>query len=136
MVLVFDIGNTNITIGVFSGERMLFDLRLRTDIGCTEDQYFAYLSTLLNDREIDRDDIDGGIVGSVVPAVTMTVTNLFKKYFSIVPVVFGPGIKLNVKNLYRNRSEVGDDRLANGRGQDTISRKEPDNSGLRDGCHI
>jgi type III pantothenate kinase len=113
MVLVFDIGNTNITIGGFSGSQLLFDFRLRTNIGYTEDQYFADLNTLLSDREISKSDIEGGIIGSVVPAVTKAVRDMFKKYFSIIPIVMNPEIKLNIKNMYKISSEVGDDRLAN-----------------------
>jgi type III pantothenate kinase len=112
MVLVFDIGNTNITIGVFSGAQLLFDLRLRTNIGYTEDQYFANLHILLREREIDRDDIEGGIVGSVVPAVTMTIMDMIRKYFSFEPVVIDESTKLNIRNMYKNPSEVGDDRIA------------------------
>ncbi len=113
MVLVFDIGNTNITIGVFSGAQLLFDLRLRTNIGYTEDQYYAHLRTLLNEKQIEKEDIEGGIVGSVVPAVTRTVVEMFKKYFSMMPVLMDQKTKLNVKNRYKNPREVGDDRLAN-----------------------
>jgi len=113
MVIVFDIGNTNITIGVFSGEHLLFDLRLRTDIGYTEDQYFAGLNALLKYREIEPGDIEGGIIGSVVPAVTRSIAQMFRKYFRKEPVLLTPNTKLNIKNLYANPSEVGDDRLAN-----------------------
>ena len=113
MVIVFDIGNTNITIGVFSGAQLLFDLRLRTNIGYTEDQYFASLQALLKHREIDTDDIEGGIIGSVVPAVTSAIAQMFRKYFGKEPVLLAKKTKLNVKNFYKNVSEVGDDRLAN-----------------------
>lgn len=113
MVIVFDIGNTNITIGVFSGAQLLFDLRLRTNIGYTDDQYFASLKPLLKHREIDTEDIEGAIVGSVVPAVTRAIAQMFRKYFCKEPVLLTPKTKLNIKNLYKNASEVGDDRLAN-----------------------
>jgi type III pantothenate kinase len=113
MVMVFDIGNTNITIGVFSGEQLLFDLRIRTNMAYTEDQYFASLKTLLKHRDIGPDDIEGGVIGSVVPAVTRAITQMFLKYFGKEPLLITPKTKLNVKNLYKNASEVGDDRLAN-----------------------
>ncbi len=113
MVIVFDIGNTNITIGVFTGAQLLFDLRLRTDIGYTEDQYFASLKALLKHREIETDDIEGGIIGSVVPAVTRAIELMFRKYFGKEALLLTPKTKLNIKNLYKNVSEVGDDRLAN-----------------------
>ncbi|MEI7543054.1 MAG: type III pantothenate kinase [bacterium] len=113
MVIVFDIGNTNITIGVFSGAQLLFDLRLRTNIGYTEDQYFASLKALLKHREIEPNDVEGGIIGSVVPAVTRSITQMFRKYFGKEPILLTSKTKLNIKNLYKNPTEVGDDRLAN-----------------------
>jgi type III pantothenate kinase len=112
VVIVFDIGNTNITIGVFSGAQLLFNLRLRTNIGYTEDQYFASLKPLLKHREIEPSDMEGSIIGSVVPAVTRSIAQMFRKYFGKEPVLLTPKTKLNIKNLYKNASEVGDDRLA------------------------
>jgi type III pantothenate kinase len=113
LVLVFDIGNSNITAGVFDGGKLLFNFRLRTNINYTEDQYFTQVKQLLEINNVQTMDITGAIIGSVVPAITGSFTGMVEKYFRIKPVMMGEKTKINIKNKYRNKSEVGDDRLAN-----------------------
>ncbi|MFP4467210.1 MAG: type III pantothenate kinase [Candidatus Goldiibacteriota bacterium] len=113
MVIIFDVGNTNITIGVFEGEKILFDFRLKTNIGYTEDQYFTHIKALLAENDIDVKDITGGIIGSVVPAITGYFVSMFRKYFKKEPVLINEKTKINFRNRYKNKNEVGDDRLAN-----------------------
>ncbi len=114
-VIIFDVGNSNITAGVFGGvsEKLLFDFRLRTNINYTEDQHYTHVHQLLSINGVDKSEICGAFVGSVVPAVTPNFTAMLVKYFGIKPITIKHGIKMNVKNLYKNKSEVGDDRLAN-----------------------
>jgi len=112
MILVVNVGNTNITCGVFDGDNLVFQIRIRSNINYTEDQYFAVLFAYLQKHGIDETNIRGGIVGSVVPAVTHILIHMFKKYFNINPVLLCDA-KLNVKNKYKRPHEVGDDRLAN-----------------------
>jgi type III pantothenate kinase len=112
MILVFNIGNTNISTGAFEGENLALQFRMRTNISYTEDQYFSVVHTLLHNEGIAEDDIEGAIIGSVVPAITHIFEHMLVKYFKIKPVMLS-GVKLNVKNKYKNKNEVGDDRLAN-----------------------
>ncbi|MBN2754271.1 MAG: type III pantothenate kinase [Candidatus Goldbacteria bacterium] len=126
-VLVLDVGNSNITAGVFSQDNLLFSFRLRTNINLTEDQYYTQIKQLLEINKTAVSDIKGAIVGSVVPVITESFTGMIKKYFGFKPVTIGPKTKLNIKNKYRNKNEVGDDRLANAakaynvnKGKDTI----------------
>jgi type III pantothenate kinase len=112
MILVFNIGNTNISTGVFEGDNLSLQFRMRTNISYTEDQYFSVIHTLLHNEGLEESDIEGAIIGSVVPAITHVFEHMLEKYFSIKPVMLA-GAKLNVANKYRNKSEVGDDRLAN-----------------------
>jgi type III pantothenate kinase len=112
MILVFNIGNTNISTGVFEGENLALQFRMRTNISYTEDQYFAVIHTLLNKEGIEEADIAGAIIGSVVPAITHVFEHMLEKYFKVKPVMLA-GAKLNVVNKYKNKGEVGDDRLAN-----------------------
>ena len=112
MILVVNVGNTNITCGVFDTEKLVFQIRIRSNINYTEDQYFAVLFAYLQKHGIKEKDIRGGIVGSVVPAVTHIFVHMFKKYFGIKPVLLSDA-KLNIKNKYQRPHEVGDDRLAN-----------------------
>lgn len=113
MILVFNIGNTNISTGVFNGNNLAMQFRIRTNISYTEDQYFAVVYTLLKRQNIEPDDISGAVIGSVVPAITHTFEHMLEKYFKTTPVLITPKTKLNIKNKYRNKEEVGDDRLAN-----------------------
>lgn len=112
MILVFNIGNTNISTGVFDGNNLALQFRMRTNISYTEDQYFAVIHTLLDKEGIDESDIEGAVIGSVVPAITHVFEHMLKKYFNIKPIMLA-GAKLNVSNKYKNKNEVGDDRLAN-----------------------
>lgn len=112
MVLVFDAGNTNITIGAFDGGVLAAKWSLNTDVRSTEDEYYIRLSALMELAGINERQIEGAIIGSVVPGVTRTFTRLFRKYFGKEPVTINERTKLGVKNLYKNKSEVGDDRLA------------------------
>lgn len=113
MILIFDIGNTNITAAVFRGEELVFHFRLRTGTGYTEDQYYASIKTLLEKNTVAPSDIGGCMVGSVVPDVTAVIARMVEKYFSLKPVLLTPKTKLNITNMYKNKSEVGDDRIAN-----------------------
>ena len=112
MILIFNIGNTNITTGIFDGDKLAMQFRIRTNISYTEDQYFAVMSSLMDRQGISAADIEGAMLGSVVPAVTHVIEHMLRKYFNIKPVMTGD-CALNIKNLYKNPAEVGDDRLAN-----------------------
>ena len=112
MILVFDVGNTNITIGAFGGGILAAKWRLNTDMRSTEDEYYIKLSALLKRAGINEREVEGAVIGSVVPAITHTFAHLFRKYFRKEPVTINENTKLGIKNLYKNKSEVGDDRLA------------------------
>jgi type III pantothenate kinase len=112
MILVFNIGNTNISTGVFEGENLAMQFRIRTNISYTEDQYFAVIYTLLKKEGIEPSDIEGAIVGSVVPAITHVFEHMLGKYFNVKPIMLAAA-RLNIKNKYKVKDEVGDDRLAN-----------------------
>ena len=70
MILVFDVGNTNITIGAFGGGVLAAKWRLNTDMRSTEDEYYIKLSALLKRAGINEREVEGAIIGSVVPAIT------------------------------------------------------------------
>jgi type III pantothenate kinase len=68
---------------------------------------------LLKKEGLEISEVDGAIIGSVVPAITHILEHMVKKYLKINPVLLGQGARLNIKNKYKNKAEVGDDRLAN-----------------------
>ena len=87
MLLALDVGNTNITLGVFRGEELLFVSRMATDASRMEDQYAIELRDILHLYRIRREDIDGAVLSSVVPKLTEYISHAVKKLFSVQPLV-------------------------------------------------
>ena len=113
MLLVFDIGNTQTVIGVFSGARLLADWRLATDRQKTIDEYGILLKSLFRDSNLEISRVKAGVISSVVPPVTGLFEGMAVKYFSVKPLVIGPGIKTGLAFKYENPKEVGADRVVN-----------------------
>ncbi|MDO8577899.1 MAG: type III pantothenate kinase [Dehalococcoidales bacterium] len=111
MLLAIDIGNTNITLGVFDKDNPRATWRVATDVNRTADQYAAELLTLLHHRDINRVEITEIAVCSVVPPLLGTFIELCTRYFHIPPFVVGPGVKTGVRIRMDNPREVGTDRI-------------------------
>jgi type III pantothenate kinase len=116
MLLAIDIGNTNITLGVFDGEKLKVTYRLATHVNQMPDEYAVYILSLLNQSGIEPGAINDGAVSCVVPPLATTFNELFKKYFNVTPLVIGPGIKTGVRIRYDNPRELGGDRMSNAAG--------------------
>jgi len=113
MLLVFDIANTNIKIGLFDGKKLKATWRIATGVQRMADEYAVILLNMLRHEGIDPKDIDEGAMSCVVPPLVTTFNELFLKYFKIKPLVVGPGIKTGVRIRYPNPREVGADLIAN-----------------------
>lgn len=113
MLLAIDIGNTNIVLGTYRGERLVSSWRLNTDAARTPDEYAVILDGLLRYVHLSLADVSAVILCSVVPALTSTFEELAKQYCGSTAVVVGPGTRTGVKILYENPREVGADRIAN-----------------------
>lgn len=113
MLLVFDIGNTNMVLGVYDNEELIVSCRLRTDIKKTSDEYGIEIYNLLKYHGVDIKDIEDIIISSVVPAVMHSIENFCKKYCDIDPLIVGPGIKTGLNIKYDNPKMVGADRIVN-----------------------
>lgn len=111
MLLAVDIGNTNITLGVFEKDNLRASWRMATDVQRTADQYGAELLILLHHRDINRVEITEIAVCSVVPPLLGTFIELCTRYFHIPPFVVGPGVKTGVRIRMDNPREVGTDRI-------------------------
>lgn len=111
MILVVDIGNTNIVVGVFKGDEIVGSWRMVTRSEKTSDEYGIFILNLLSYNNINYRDIDGVIVSSVVPDVMYSFENAMKKYFNIAPMIVGPGIKTGITIATSNPREVGADRI-------------------------
>jgi len=111
MLLAIDIGNTNIKIGVFSGDNMLDALRLSSESRKTGDEYGRILVDLLASKGIAPQMIDGIIMCSVNPDLNYTFNHLCNYYFKKMPMIIGPGLKCGLNIKYDNPHELGSDRL-------------------------
>lgn len=113
MLLAVDIGNTNIVVGVFDGERLVADFRLHTNERSTGDELGLATTELLRRRGIDVGGIDAVAVANVVPPLARAVEEMAQVYFGRSPLVVGPGIRTGVSIRYEDPRLVGADRIAN-----------------------
>lgn len=114
MLLAFDVGNTNIILGIYEGEKLLTDWRIMTDKHKTADEYGMLINNLLDYNKLDISSITDVIISSVVPPIMTSLQEMACKYFKVDPMIVGPGIKTGMPILYENPKEVGADRIVNG----------------------
>ncbi|MCM3603628.1 type III pantothenate kinase [Robertmurraya korlensis] len=113
MIFVFDVGNTNIVLGVYDREELKHHWRIETNRSKTEDEFGMIIKNLFNHANLSFSDIDGIIISSVVPPIMFSLERMCQKYFHIKPLVVGPGIKTGLNIKYENPREVGADRIVN-----------------------
>ena len=111
MLLVFDIGNTNMVLGVYDEENLVRDWRINTDLNKTSDEYGVLIKSLFDASNISLSVVDAIIVSSV--AVMHSLENFCRKYCNISPMVVGPGIKTGLNIKYEDPKMVGADRIVN-----------------------
>lgn len=112
MVLTIDIGNTNITLGVFDGKNLIFTSRLATDTRRTEDQYALELRNILVLHDCPRSSINGTIISSVVPYVGAMMSRAVEFLLGYTPTMLGPGIKTGLNIKIDNPAQLGADLAA------------------------
>jgi type III pantothenate kinase len=113
MLLVVDVGNTNIVLGIYQGENLVHDWRIMTDREKTADEYGTLLQNLFASRRVALEDITAIIISCVVPPVVRALEQLCRNYFHQSPLFVGPDIKLGMPICYDNPREVGADRIVN-----------------------
>ena len=111
MLLALDIGNTNISLGVFEGEDLKANWRIATDTRRMTDEYGLILNQLLPLGRIDPGQVSSVAICSVVPPLTPTFVKLCQAYFGVSPLIVGSGTKTGVRILYDNPRDVGADRI-------------------------
>ena len=109
MLLLIDIGNTNIVLGCYNNGKITQEARIATDLIKTSDQYCMDLKNLLLLYEIDQNTVEGVIISSVVPPVLNSVRTAVMKLTGKKPLVVGPGIKTGLNILLDNPASVGSD---------------------------
>ncbi len=113
MLLAIDIGNSDITLGVFENEKLHTTWCIATSIHRRADEYAALLLNLLHHQDFDISDIKEIALCSVVPPLIAIFDDLFQRYFHIAPLVVGAGTKTGVRIRMDNPREVGADRIVN-----------------------
>ncbi len=115
MLILIDIGNTNIVVGVGDPqeERLICSWRLASSPSRTEDEYFVSIRTLLAELAPESWPRSGAVISSVVPNLTPEFISIVRRLTGNQPLVVGPGIRTGLDIAYHDPSEVGADRIAN-----------------------
>ena len=113
MLLVIDVGNTNMVLGVYKDTELLDHWRIATDRQRTTDEYGVLIRELFYLNDLRADDINAIIISSVVPPVVPTLERMCQRYFGLSPLLIGPGVKTGMDIRYDNPREVGADRIVN-----------------------
>ena len=111
MLLTLDVGNTNVTIGIFDGEQVVATWRIATDMERLADEYAVLLLGLLRTADVEVGAIDQAVMASVVPDLAPIFEQLCERYFGVTPLVVGTGTRTGIRVLYDNPREVGADRI-------------------------
>ena len=111
MLFAIDVGNTNITIGLFNGKKLVKQFRIITQTDSTPDEYGVFLGEWLFVNHMKPQDITDVIISSVVPNIMHSLTSGIIKYFNVTPVIVAPGIKTGINVSIPNPKELGADRL-------------------------
>ncbi len=113
MLLAFDVGNTNIVMGVYDGRRLVQYWRMETNHTKSADEYGMFLRQLFDNEGLRMDDIDDVIIATVVPSISYTLQHLSQKYFHRRAIIVGPGIRTGLIVKYDNPKTLGADRIVN-----------------------
>jgi len=111
-IIVIDIGNTNLVIGLYDDDQLLSSWRLFTDKSRTEDEYFIVISSLLLSIKEDLENIAIAVLSSVVPQLNRVIRKLFEKYSNCRFIQVNSEMDLNLKFLTPDYSHIGADLLA------------------------
>ncbi len=111
MLLTIDVGNTNITLGLFEGKEVYATFRITTKSNKTSDEYGTLIVDMIRGRGISIENIDNVIVASVVPKVMYSLNSGIIKYLGIEPIIVGVGTKTGIRINRTDPREVGTDRI-------------------------
>jgi len=111
MLLVVDLGNTNVVLGLYEGEKLVQTFRVATVRSRTEDEYAVLLQQLFSLRQLSSKSVTGSIIASVVPQLTDVMVSAIRQAVGREPLIVGPGVKTGISVLYDNPQDVGADRI-------------------------
>ena len=113
MLLAFDVGNTNIGVGVFKDGELITNWRMETDTKKSADEYGMIISRLFEYEGLDMKAVEDTIISTVVPSILFTLQHLSQKYFHTKAIVVESGVKTGLIVKYDNPKQVGADRIVN-----------------------
>lgn len=113
MLLVIDVGNTNIVFGIYKDDELLYDWRISTSKDRTSDEYGLVFNQIFQFNGINPKDIKSVIMSSVVPPLMHTIPTMSMRYLGIDPMIVGPDLDTGINIKYDNPNEVGADRIVN-----------------------
>ena len=111
MILVIDVGNTNITFGVYESKKLVTTFRMTSRTMRTSDEYGTEILAMLQNNQIDHRKVGGAIIASVVPKVMHALIGAVMRYLHTEPLIVGSGIKTGIKITSENPKEIGPDRI-------------------------
>ncbi|MEM7035252.1 MAG: type III pantothenate kinase [Chloroflexota bacterium] len=111
MLLTIDIGNTNITFGVYDDDKLLYHWRIKTDHDRLADEYGIIMLGLMRHEGLKFKHIKGVVMASVVPPLTPVYTQMVKKFMKQTPLIVEAGVKTGVQIRYDSPRDVGADRI-------------------------
>lgn len=114
MILVCDIGNTHIVLGVYESDKLLKFWRIQSSTHKTEDEFFVSFKLFLNEINLSINDISGAVISSVVPILTEVFNHLFWKYFHLKPIIVSSKLDLGISyDKIKRPLSIGGDLIAN-----------------------
>jgi type III pantothenate kinase len=113
MILVLDVGNSQIYCGVYDGAELKATFRRTSTVRASSDEFGMFFRTTLRENDVDPEQIDQVGMCSVAPGAVHSLRNCFRKYFRVEPFLLQPGARTGLKIRYRNPLEVGPDKIAN-----------------------
>lgn len=124
MIICVDIGNSNMVLGFYQNDQLLNTIRMKTDSTMTSDEIGVKFLEFLKVDNIDKKEVEGVIISSVVPSIDRHMTEMVNKYFKLNPLFVNPGIKTSVNIRINNPKECGADLLVGAVG--AITKYGPD----------
>ena len=111
MILVIDVGNTNITFGVYEDKTLVTTFRMMAKQPRTSDEYGISICELLKSNDIRVEHLEGVVIASVVPNVMHALNGAIVRYLKQTPLIVGPGLKTGIRIVTENPREIGADRI-------------------------
>lgn len=111
MLLTIDVGNTNITLGIFAEDKLLGTFRMTTKLPRTSDEYGFNICGILEHRDVSAQEVNAVIIASVVPDIMHSLINGILKYLKVKPLIVSAGIKTGIRVVTGNPKEIGPDRI-------------------------